>query len=302
MGAHRTKRSSALHGLALLLTAACSAPDGSDLFLPRGSGGSGAAAQTSGGTGGTEPDASASLGGTSNGEGQGGSEVLGVGGASAGSNNAGASAGGTSAESDAGLLDAASPNDAQPPPCAPGAEICDGLDNDCDDDVDPGSTCATECAGFAIGGRGYMYCADAVTRAQALPRCEAEGMHLVWLETQGESAAVRARIASSGFPAPNGNAEILTQIGGSDAAEEGTWSWVGSGAIAGGVQFWQGDSEDDGGAAVQNAYAEWSDGEPSSMMNEDCAAMSVLGNAMRAAGEWDDRSCNEQLPFACEVP
>jgi hypothetical protein len=184
----------------------------------------------------------------------------------------------------------------------PSSEVCDGLDNDCDDDVDPGDTCGEACVGLALDGRGYMYCSEAIPRAQALASCEARGMHLAWLETPGESDALRDLIGASELPSPAGNAELLTQIGGSDAAVEGAWSWVGSGAIAGGFQFWQGGSEAAGGEVVQDAYVQWSEGEPTGQVNEHCAALSVLGGAMHDPGVWDDRSCNEPLPYVCEAP
>lgn len=274
----------------LLLLAACSAPDDSDLYKPFRPGSSQEQGGASSG-GGEGADAST----------QGGSDA--GGGGSAGLGGTGglsdASAGGSSNDLDGGSLDSGSEPDAQVP-CEPSEEVCDGLDNDCDDAIDPDGTCDDECAGFALEGRGYMYCADTVSRGNAEQGCDGAGMHLVWLETPEESEALRDLIAEAGLPAPTGNAELLTQIGGSDAATEGQWTWVGNGAIADGFQFWQGGA---GGQAVGGAYVEWAAGEPTaSTAAEDCAAMSVLGGAMRDAGEWDDRSCNEQLPYLCEAP
>ncbi len=287
----------ASRGLGLFLAlVACSAPDDGGLYVPfapgetedagtAGAGGGSAGAPALGGSGGGK------------GEGQGGSGLAlgGTGGTSVGAG--GAQPSGLDAGADAG----ASP-DAAPAACEPSSEVCDGLDNDCDDDVDPDGTCDDDCVGIALGGRGYMYCAETVQRPNALASCEDAGMHLAWLETPDESAALRIEIAAADLPEPTGNAELLTQIGGSDAAEEGVWSWVGNGAVADGFQFWQGGSADDGGEVVDDAYAAWAAGEPTGMENEHCAAVSVLGGAMRDAGEWDDRSCNEQLPYVCEAP
>ena len=274
------------------LLAGCSAPDGRSLYLPYVS--DDVDASVSGGTGGMTEGAAAA-GGTSANEGQGGS-ALGLGGSGDGPNREDSGA----PPQDSGTLDAAGVDAA--PVCNVSTEICDGLDNDCDDSVDPMGTCSPQCGGFALGERGYMYCREPLTRTQALGRCEMLGMHLAWLETPDENTALRAKIVATGLAAPPGNAEILTQIGGSDEGDEGAWSWVGNGAVAGGFQFWQGGSEDDGGAAVGAAYAAWATGEPSAMQNEDCAAVSVVGGAMRVAGAWDDRNCNEQLPFVCEAP
>ena len=148
-----------------------------------------------------------------------------------------------------------------------------------------------------------MFCSNEVTRAQALTRCAAQGLRLAWLETAAESDAVRAQIVATGVTAPAGNASLLTQIGGSDSVTEGAWFWVGNDVAADGFQFWQGGPATTDGQAVAGAYAGWAAGEPSaSQVNEDCGALLVFGSNMRAAGEWDDRGCNEQLPFVCETP
>ena len=282
-------------GLALMLFAACSAPSPEGLFSP-------VLVARSGGSGGSGGNASdpgelnlSPLGGAGNGEG--GSE-LSFAGAGGGSGGTDVGSGGSGA-TNAGLSDAGTPPDAGPP-CVAETEVCDGLDNDCNGDVDQGMTCPPQCAGFSLEERSYMFCAQQQTRAQALSRCGEEGMRLVWLETPTESTAVREQITALGLPAPPDNAELLTQIGGSDDVEdqdEGEWFWVGTDVAPNGFQFWNGDSD---GEAVGNAYVDWSEDEPTGE-NEDCAALIVL-ETTRVPGQWDDRSCNEQLPFLCEIP
>jgi hypothetical protein len=295
--------------------AACSAPDGSTLYRPLGAGGDGtlaAGGSSANGAAGGAPSGgvSASAGASgapssagSNDEGQGGAMLINE---DDGSDIAGSEVGGdgregadAGADADGGAVDAGAV--VVPPPCIPGPEVCDGLDNDCDDAIDPGDTCAAACVGFALAQHGYMYCADSLARATVLARCESEGMHLVWLETPGESVAVRDAISASGLDAPDDNDEVLTWIGGSDAADEGEWFWIGNGAIAGSFRFWTGGSPPAGGA-VDGSYAAWSPGEPTGFVNEHCAAISVLGNALHDPGAWDDRSCNEALPYVCEAP
>jgi hypothetical protein len=147
-----------------------------------------------------------------------------------------------------------------------------------------------------------MFCSSALARAAAQARCQAEEMRLVWLETPEESEAVLARIGAADVPAPPGNAELLTHIGGSDADDEGEWFWVGNGVAAGGPQFWEGESASFGGEVVGDAYVAWANLEPNDENGEDCAVVSVFGSAIREPGEWDDRSCALQLPFVCETP
>lgn len=283
-----------------LLSASCSAPDGRELFVPlelAGSGVGGAAGVTSsGGASSGEPPVA---GGTS-GEGQGGLGIpLGGAGGTSGSGES-LDAGVTDAGIDGGgvIVDAAP----EPPSCLPEDERCDGIDNDCDGEIDPGATCSAQCAGFTLGGRGYMFCSLALARAAAQARCQAEQMRLVWLETPEENEAVLASIGAADVPAPAGNPEVLTHIGGSDAADEGEWFWVGNGIAAGGPQFWEGASAQLGGEAVGGAYVAWANLEPNDEGGEDCAVISVVGSAIREPGEWDDRSCTLQLPFVCEEP
>jgi hypothetical protein len=211
----------------------------------------------------------------------------------------------STADADAGLLDAgAGGADAAPAPpaCLPAAEACDGLDNDCDGLVDEGGACEDDCAGFALEDRGYMFCSESVDRAEALALCELEGLRLAWIETSEENAFLIESIAAADVPAPD-EEEILTHIGGSDSGSEGDWSWRGTDEIADGFQYWQGTFADDGGQPVGGAFANWSPSEPNDTDgDEDCAVISVLGNNNRVPGNWDDRDCDTELPFVCEVP
>ncbi len=306
--------------LVLLAMGACSAPDGSDLFTPLELVDNGAAGTGSFGGSGAEPPApivsAAGRGGSIN-EGLGGSSLsfAGAGGGAGDGSGSGGSSGSGGVGSgglDAGVSeppadaeaepDAATdpPDPPDPPLCEPDTEVCDGLDNDCDEQADEAATCPAPCDGFVIGEGSYMFCAENVTRAVALNRCAAEGMRLAWLETPEENEAVRQSILASDVNLPVG--ELLTQIGASDAADEGEWFWVGNTVAPNGFQFWEGSTADNGGEVVNDSYANWDDTEPNNSPNEDCGAISVRGTGTRNPGEWDDRSCTQTSPYVCETP
>src|SRR5690606_8891499 len=108
-------------------------------------------------------------------------------------------------------------------------------------------------------------------------------------------------IAGLGLPVVE---ERVAQISASDGDDEDEWSWGGNDASPDGFQCWEGNAEEPGGGeAVAGGHENWADGEPNDDGGEDCGILSVSGNAgIREPGEWDDRSCLEDLPFLCEEP
>jgi hypothetical protein len=283
--------------LGVVIGFACSPPNGEDLYAPLG--GSGGAPGFSGaaGTAGTAGSAgSAGIGGAAGSAGAAGLGGGGLGGGAGQGGGAGASGAGGQRPADAGVADSGQSD------CVPSAEVCNGLDDDCDTIVDPPGTCSDGCQAFVIDARSYMFCTEAVAQGVARQRCADAEMNLTWIETPEENDALV--LALAGLGVATGDDGLLVQIGASDSDEEQAWFWVeNTVVVAGGFQFWQGAGADDGGEPVDGAYQNWGDGEPNDDNDgEDCAVLSVLGDANRDPGQWDDRSCDTGAAFVCEAP
>ncbi len=122
----------------------------------------------------------------------------------------------------------------------------------------------TGCALLApVSGRLYLYCADDErTFDEARAVCQGYGGDLVALATLDELAFLRDAGVGGIW------------LGLTDAVAEGTWTWV------------------DGTASTWGA---WADGEPNDAGDgEDCASL-------RADGQWNDLSCDREVPFVCEA-
>ncbi len=108
---------------------------------------------------------------------------------------------------------------------------------------------------------------NANTAAQARSAYGATG-YLATITSSAENNFIKARLSGDAW------------IGGSDAAVEGTWKWIGGPEA--GTTFWQGVGN---GSTVNGSYANWNPGEPNQSGEEDCAETYI------ANGTWNDLPC-----------
>lgn len=249
-----------------------------------------------GGSGGVD---SPSNGGSA-GQTQGGSGGQAVGGGSAGSAGSVPAAGGAGAPrggSGGGGAGSGAVGGGGGGACVPSSEICDGLDNDCDAQIDERG-CTSACTGFAIQGRGYMYCGSRLRAALGeLNYCAPQGMHLAWIETAEENAALVQALTEIAGEAPSSGSEPGVSIGGTDIESEGEWLWG-----AQGTAFWEGGPD---GEPVGRSFANWSEDRPNndgSLGGEDCAVLLLEDGVDGDAGEWNDVQCSNPHQFLCEQP
>ena len=147
-------------------------------------------------------------------------------------------------------------------------EICDGLDNDCDDALDEWSALNPSCDGCDMhlqAGSVYAYCLGSANFAEAEAACAAQGTSLVRIESQLENDLLTATASEIA----DGDYTIGLMLDGED------WIWT------------------DGEALTFEA---WRPGAPDS--GDDCAELDTLDS-----GLWNDIPCtasNSTVGWICE--
>ena len=276
--------------------------------------GAGGASTASGGAAGAGATAGSSVVGGSSGAAAdgGGAGTMGLGGASGAgaTGGSGGGSGGSTGGSDnaggapeAGATGEAGSGGSAGSGCVRETELCDGIDNDCDDSVDEGSVCPDSCTARRSPSDGHLYLLcistdpdDAIAGDDASARCGDIGTELglelpfglVWLESSEENELVKEWIVDA---APS---DAVVWIGANDEAEENIWVW---GRRTGAVQFFTGDSSG-GGTPYMDRFNDWGSGQPDAQdgSSADCAAFdSAVG------WHWNDRSCaREEVGYMCE--
>jgi hypothetical protein len=170
---------------------------------------------------------------------------------------------------DADRGDAAVETDA----CVAVAELCNGLDEDCDARIDEAG--CDGCEPREIAGGTYLFCVTDRTWADARTDCVGRGYDLVVLDDAIEDRAVWAEARALRV--------IDWWIGLQDMLSEGTYVWVD------GRTIWS------GGAAF--GYTNWRTGVPKGLDFQDCAELDGEGSD----GLWADEGCGRALPYVCEL-
>ncbi|MFH1468178.1 MAG: lectin-like protein [Pseudomonadota bacterium] len=185
----------------------------------------------------------------------------------------------------AGYVKDASDCDDSDPAVHPGAEErCNGLDDDCDDDIE-------ELVSY--GGHDYAFChlpGEETDFATARARCQAfpQGMDLAVITTAEEQAFITSewdglRLDSTPIQNHRGNDEYVAWVGFTDQVVEDIWVWV------------------DGYA---HGYDAWCGGEPNDAAGEDCAVTGWTADyesGPTCGDGWNDLGCEIAVPFICET-
>jgi hypothetical protein len=134
-----------------------------------------------------------------------------------------------------------------------------------------------------------------VTFRVANERCGDLDMHLAWVESAEENAAI-VNVAEQ-----IGDALERLWLGGADRTE-GDWRWIDAEENAS-DKFWSGGLPEAGGKPVRDRYVNWGEGRPNDAANseaEDCLNLS-LNRSGQENGSWNDDDCSSRWGFVCEA-
>jgi hypothetical protein len=130
------------------------------------------------------------------------------------------------------------------------------------------------CQASLLDGTSYLACLAALDFDHAESACQAQGMHLVKIDSAQENATVLSL-------AP----DDYVWIGGSNRADERVYVWLD------GTPFY------DSGAAVGGTYENFGTSEPASDPELRCVQLRQLGG-----GTWSNWRCSGMQSFVCERP
>jgi hypothetical protein len=185
--------------------------------------------------------------------------------------------------------------------CTPKTEVCDGLDNDCGNDVDEGGVCPSGCHGGTLEGRTFLLCTtnNELEWLEARAFCMDADNGSGNVEVAGPMTVVEIRSAKeNAFLVEWLEDEGIDEnvwMGANDRGVEGQWQWDrGSGngllffTVVGTVRM-----------PVNGAYHDWPTGQPT-YNGVDCGYFNATD-----AWHWNDGACTQSPlgAFICgEIP
>ena len=183
-------------------------------------------------------------------------------------------------------MDARAPPDSQPEDarpvdasgdgCVPAAEVCDGMDNDCDGLIDAGENGQNVCDCSPVPQTLFSLCLERVTWTDALAACAAQGNSLAVITSAVENARLLEALEAS----PPITLQRRAWIGLSYRVNEGTFVWH-------------------DGTEVE--YRDWIQGEPNDFNDdEDCGEIAYMQRSTTGIfSGWNDYTCSRRIPFFC---
>jgi hypothetical protein len=181
------------------------------------------------------------------------------------------------------------------------AERCDGVSNDCDDDIDEGGVCPAGCRAQVRDDHLYLLCLfedandqpDYSTASKACADAKSTSeidvtVALARLDSADENTFVKAWIADSV------TGEGAVWHGANDLDQERRWVW---GREPNEVPFFN-ENLMGGGMPVMGRFNDWGAGRPnaSNGANEDCGAFDT-----EVDWKWNDLQCSvARLGYVCE--
>jgi hypothetical protein len=168
--------------------------------------------------------------------------------------------------------------------CTVDIEVCDGIDNDGDGDIDEFSAANTECNGCKLGThadsngqRAYWVCSEPVDWFGAISACEGLGGFLTIVSSPQENSFLIELSAVD---------EVANfWLGASDLAVEEVFEWDGNGAV-----FW-----DQG--PITGEFHGFGPAEPDDGNGQRCVEL----RQEDALIEWNDEFCDIQQGYICET-